>query len=226
MPDARFNILTATGEELHREFRAAPNVSTLTLEAVRNSTQVAMHSHAAEIRNERHRLETERKRLESAREELQQAYFTLTGLWKRTPQADGDSGSCVAEALATKAAVLSGDATPMYAGKSGEELRAMRSPSILAKAETIINGDRQQDYGHPLDDFSKTAARWQTIFADGVVTAERVALAMVDVKISRLLNSPDHMDSVVDGAGYFGCYEKVRTERARRARNASPEIVR
>lgn len=108
-----------------------------------------------------------------------------------------------------------GDATPLYTGMTAEELRAKKQESVLQEAERLIHGARQKDYGHPFDDFSKTAKRWETIF--GVpVTPEQVALAMVDVKISRLLNTPDHRDSQVDIGGYIGTYELVRRERKRR----------
>lgn len=89
--------------------------------------------------------------------------------------------------------------------------------TLLAEANRIVNGPRQKDYGHPLDDFSKTAQMWGPIFADGIVTAEKVALAMICVKVSRLLNTPAHHDSQVDIAGYIQTYEMVIRERARRA---------
>jgi hypothetical protein len=88
--------------------------------------------------------------------------------------------------------------------------------SILQEAERIVAGPRQKDYGHPLDDFTKTAAMWSGVF--GVpISAEQVALAMVCVKMSRLLNTPDHHDSMVDACGYMRTYDMVRQERARRA---------
>ena len=87
--------------------------------------------------------------------------------------------------------------------------------SILLKAEELIHGARNADYGHPLDDFSKTAKMWSAIL--GVdVTAEQIALCMICVKISRLRNSPGHQDSIIDIAGYAGTYEMVRDERHRR----------
>lgn len=90
--------------------------------------------------------------------------------------------------------------------------------NALERASELIHGDRNKDYGTPLDDFGRTAKIWSAIL--GVeVTAEQVALCMVGVKISRLCNSPGHMDSVVDGAGYFGTYEMVRDERYRRQIN-------
>lgn len=118
--------------------------------------------------------------------------------------------------METDMAEHTGDATPFYAGVSADELAARKKESILMEAERIVNGPRQQDYGHPLDDFTKTAAMWSPIFGVAV-TAEQVALAMVCVKLSRLLNTPSHHDSQVDIAGYIQTYNMVRTERDRRA---------
>jgi hypothetical protein len=85
--------------------------------------------------------------------------------------------------------------------------------SVLQEAQRLIHGARQQAYGHPFDDFSKTAKRWETIF-NVPVTPEMVALAMIDVKMSRLLNTPNHRDSQVDIGGYIGTYEMVCERRA------------
>lgn len=90
-----------------------------------------------------------------------------------------------------------------------------RAETAAETAQRLTFGDRHDDYGHPLDDFSRTGALWSAVL--GVdVTAEQVALCMALVKISRLCNTPDHWDSVVDLAGYANCYGMVLTERARR----------
>lgn len=88
------------------------------------------------------------------------------------------------------------------------------SETILQEAQRLVHGDRQADYGHPLDDFSKTALIWQVIL--GVpVTPEQVALCMVGVKISRECNKPKR-DNRVDGCGYFATLDMVIEERKRR----------
>ena len=84
--------------------------------------------------------------------------------------------------------------------------------TVLQEAQRIVYGARQADYGHPFDDFSKTAALWAPILGVNV-TPEQVALCMMQVKISRLLNSPGHRDSQVDIAGYAGTYALVRERR-------------
>ena len=90
----------------------------------------------------------------------------------------------------------------------------MKEESILEEAKRIVHGDRGENYGHPLEDFSRTAKIWSAIL--GIeVTAEQVALCMVGVKISREVNRPKR-DNIVDGAGYFETLDMVKKERARR----------
>lgn len=75
------------------------------------------------------------------------------------------------------------------------------SDSILSEAERLVTGARQSDYGHPHDDFSRTAQIWSAIL--GIeVTAKQVALCMVGVKLSREVHRPKR-DNLVDGAGYL-----------------------
>lgn len=85
------------------------------------------------------------------------------------------------------------------------------SESILEEAHRLVHGDRGEDYGHPYDDFSRTAKIWSAIL--GVdVTPQQVALCMVGLKISREVHRPKR-DNRVDGAGYFETLNMV-VERA------------
>jgi hypothetical protein len=88
------------------------------------------------------------------------------------------------------------------------------SESILLEADRLVNGDRQESYGHPIDDFSRTAQMWSAILGTPV-TAEQVGLCMCAVKISRQCNRPKR-DSMVDLAGYAATVQMVIEERARR----------
>ena len=90
---------------------------------------------------------------------------------------------------------------------------------LLQRANELIGGDRQRDYGNKLQNFSQIAMLWQgtlatKLQASAQITAEDVALCMMQVKIARLAKSPDHQDSILDIAGYAGCYEAVQLERA------------
>lgn len=63
---------------------------------------------------------------------------------------------------------------------------------------TAIRGER---YGHPAENFARIAALWEPIL--GVrVTPQQVGLAMIAVKLGRLIETPDDPDSISDIAGY------------------------
>jgi len=91
----------------------------------------------------------------------------------------------------------------------------MESPHDIASyAARLVAGDRNEEYGHPLDDFSRAGKIWEAVL--GIpVTAEQVALCMIGVKIAREVHKPK-ADTVVDGIGYFLTLAMVRQERAER----------
>jgi hypothetical protein len=81
-------------------------------------------------------------------------------------------------------------------------------PAEMTASRIVRNGERQAVYGHPADDFRRTAAMWSVTF--GVeVTPLQVAIAMGQLKMSRLIGTPGHRDSIVDLIGYAVCYERI-----------------
>lgn len=106
----------------------------------------------------------------------------------------------------------------LFRGERDWSLEPVKAPSkyqppadenVLEEAGRIVGGDRGDDYGHPGDDFARTAGAWSALFGWDV-TPGQVALAMVVVKLSRLQETPDKRDSIVDIAGYARTYEMVR----------------
>lgn len=93
--------------------------------------------------------------------------------------------------------------------KRPTEYRPPAEESVLEEAQRIVAGDRGDQYGHPGDDFARTAGAWHALFG-WEVTPAQVALAMVVVKLSRLQETPLKRDSVVDIAGYAQTYEMVQ----------------
>jgi len=80
--------------------------------------------------------------------------------------------------------------------------------NILEEADQLTSEDRNKEYGHPADDFARTAKMWSAIL--GVeVTPQQVPLCMICVKISRYVHKPKR-DSLVDIAGYARTVEMVQ----------------
>lgn len=92
--------------------------------------------------------------------------------------------------------------------------------TILEEANRLVGGARNADYGHPLDDFTRTANMANALFADKLkighkFTAEDVGKFMCLVKLSREMNCPKR-DNLVDLAGYAQTIEMCKNERERR----------
>lgn len=96
--------------------------------------------------------------------------------------------------------------------------------SILQEADRLVSTDRQDDYGHPLDDFGKVSSMALALWGRGPETPEEHALYMVLVKVAR--ESTRHKrDNLVDIAGYTKTLDLVLEERERRAK-AEPGAAR
>lgn len=83
-----------------------------------------------------------------------------------------------------------------------------KEETILEEAQRLVTGDRGADYGHPIDDFGRTAQMWSALLGIPVSAAD-VALCMAALKLSREVNRPKR-DNRVDAAGYLLTLEMVR----------------
>ena len=93
--------------------------------------------------------------------------------------------------------------------------------ALLHDAEGLINGDRNLQYGAPIDDFSLTAQLWEAYLRRLMETRNLevpmldphdVAVLLILVKISRLAQTPEKRDHWLDIAGYAGCGWECVTE--------------
>lgn len=96
--------------------------------------------------------------------------------------------------------------------------------TVLEEANGLIFGERNADYGHPIDDFSRTGKMWAGVLRDWALTVvdpehvpdvppELVGLAMVLVKVSREVNKHKR-DNLVDIGGYSGTLAMIADRRA------------
>jgi hypothetical protein len=76
--------------------------------------------------------------------------------------------------------------------------------SILDEAKRLVHGARQESYGHPSEDFARTAGMWHALFGWDV-DPHQVAMAMICVKLSRMVETPCKPDHYADSAGYSEC---------------------
>lgn len=77
------------------------------------------------------------------------------------------------------------------------------------QAELLVLGDRQQSYGPPKDDYSKTAKMWSGLLfhklLPGIeITPKEAILMMVALKLSREVNRAKP-DNLIDAHGYLHC---------------------
>ena len=87
--------------------------------------------------------------------------------------------------------------------------------SAIEEAAKLIQGERNDSYGHPLDNHTRTAALWSAYLGTHI-TAEQVCWMNVLQKISRTCNGVYHHDNIVDVCGFAGNVEMIHEERKKR----------
>lgn len=97
--------------------------------------------------------------------------------------------------------------------------QATPTESTLQEAHRLTHGPRRSDYGHPLDDYTRTAGMVSALLAHKLkepLTAEDITQIMQCVKMSRHANAPKR-DNMVDAAGYAWATWEIKEERDRRS---------
>ena len=77
---------------------------------------------------------------------------------------------------------------------------------LLQKTAEVIK-ERGENYGSIVDNHTRIAKLW-SVLLDIDVTPEQVALCMIAVKQARLMETPNHTDSVQDILGYALVYHE------------------
>ncbi|MDD2966644.1 MAG: DUF6378 domain-containing protein [Desulfovibrionaceae bacterium] len=86
-----------------------------------------------------------------------------------------------------------------------EPATAQERGAVLMQAHDTINGERQDQYGSPEDNFKAIADFWNEYLSDHLqtsLTAHDVAMMMCLFKIARIKTGAGKEDSYVDLCGY------------------------
>lgn len=82
-------------------------------------------------------------------------------------------------------------------------------PDWLKTAHDIVHGDREKTYGDPGKNLRLIVQYWST-HTGITITETDVCIMMMLLKIARLKNNPDHVDSWIDIAGYAALKKQTR----------------
>jgi hypothetical protein len=86
----------------------------------------------------------------------------------------------------------------------------MKATKALIDAIDIMQ-DRGRIYGHPKINQGRIASRLSNLF-DFPISDSQAALAMVEVKLSRIQETASHVDSYVDAICYLAIALELATE--------------
>jgi len=79
----------------------------------------------------------------------------------------------------------------------------------MSRDTESLLAERGQVYGPPHVNHRRIAALWSG-YLEHEVTPSQAAMCMLLVKVARLIESPDHADSMDDLAGYLEVYRDCR----------------
>lgn len=88
--------------------------------------------------------------------------------------------------------------------------------TILEEAQRLVHGNRGADYGHPIEDYTRTGRMWGAILGIPDIDPRLCCLMMAAVKVSREVNKHKR-DNLTDLAGYAECAQMVAERQAEKA---------
>jgi hypothetical protein len=86
----------------------------------------------------------------------------------------------------------------------------MKAKEVLQSATDVMQ-DRGAIYGHPKINQDRIAKRLSNLF-EFPIEDYQACLAMVEVKLSRIQESPTHIDSYIDACAYLALACELKTE--------------
>ena len=86
----------------------------------------------------------------------------------------------------------------------------MKAREVLLSATDVMQ-DRGAIYGHPKVNQDRIAKRLSNLFNFPIKDYE-ACLEMVEVKLSRIQESPGHLDSYIDACAYLALACELKTE--------------
>jgi hypothetical protein len=86
----------------------------------------------------------------------------------------------------------------------------MKAREVLQSATAVMQ-DRGAIYGHPKINQDRIARRLTNLL-DFPIEDYQACLAMVEVKLSRIQESPGHLDSYIDACAYLALACELKTE--------------
>ena len=78
--------------------------------------------------------------------------------------------------------------------------------TILQRADLIINGPRNEAYGDPRPNHERIARFWSDYLGVEISWKQAVHM-MILLKVARLMQTPDHEDSIQDIIGYAALFD-------------------
>lgn len=87
-----------------------------------------------------------------------------------------------------------------------------KAQAALDEAAALINGPRQEAYGHPRENFTRLAERMTQVVGKDV-SAYQAAQILAELKLARLANGFQR-DSVVDAIAYLALMMELVDEQA------------
>ena len=83
----------------------------------------------------------------------------------------------------------------------------MNGEMMLKQAAAIV-ANRRATYGDPAESMATIAKRWSITLGQPIAPSQ-VALCLIDLKLARLSHDPQHLDSMIDIAGYAAVLKEV-----------------